>query len=612
VIIGRMNMGQYAVLLRRVCLAAMIVAFADFGAEAQKPLIGEDLRPVVDEAAVSGSASDDNVKMATNGTVDLHVSEMPMATLLRMLSLRTGRNIVATPAAVQTTVTADLQGVTFEKALKAVLTANNCDYELREDLYYVYTLDELAAMHVVDKPTTHRVFRLNYARARDISPVIELLLSEDGEIVLSPAAAVGVAATSTSAGGDALAGHDFIAVRDTPKRLATIAVEIAKLDTRPLEVLVEATILRVRLTEDNALGVDFSLLGGVDFEALGSTSVGIQNINVGALPQARFERFNSSITTNFTGAVPDGGVSVGVIKDHVAVFLRALEKVTDANVIANPKLLTLNKQVGNVIVGRRDGYLTTTVTDTTAIQKVEFLETGTQLTFRPFIGTDGYIRMELHPKDSIGGLTTAQLPFEQTTEVTTNVLVRDGNTILIGGLFREVNTSTRSQIPLLGDAPLFGDLFRSRNDSVEREEVIILLTVHIIKNDEVYAQHSAQVLEDIERARVGIRQGVMWHGRESLAQAYYHRAVELYASGDRDNALWNVQMATQNHPQLLPAIKLKEEIEQARDWDDDGGITRSFMRDLIATERGDKSPVFGRPIVQSPESSVPVGEDQDD
>jgi len=597
-------MSQRVVMLRRVCLAATIVVLVDFGAFAQKPLTSETLRPVDKHAAASG----DNVTMGDGGEVDLHVSEMPMATLLRMLSLRTGRNIVATPAAVQTTVTADLQGVTFEKALKAVLTANNCDYELRDELYYVYTLDELATMHAVDKPTSHRVFRLNYVRARDISPIVELMLSEDGEVVLSPPAVVGVDATSTSAGGDALAGHDFIAVRDTPERIGTIAVEIAKLDTKPLEVLVEATILRVRLTEDNALGVDFSLLGGVDFETLGSTSVGVQNVDVGALPQARFDRFNSNVTTNFTAAVPAGGVSVGVIKDRIAVFLRALEEVTDANVIANPKLLTLNKQVGNVIVGRRDGYLTTTVTDTTAIQKVEFLETGTQLTFRPFIGTDGYVRMELHPKDSIGGLTAAQLPFEQTTEVTTNVIVRDGNTILIGGLFREVNSSSKSQIPLLGDAPVLGDLFRSKNDSVEREEVIILLTVHVIKNDEAFAQRSAQVAEDIERTRVGIRHGMMWHGRESLAQAYYHRAVELYASGDRDGALWHVQMATQNHPQLLPAIKLEEEIEQARDWDDDGGITRSFMRDLIATERGDETPIFGRPSVHVPADAVPDSE----
>jgi hypothetical protein len=78
------------------------------------------------------------------------------------------------------------------------------------------------------------------------------------------------------------------------------------------------------------------------------------------------------------------------------------------------------------------------------------------LTFRPYVGEDGVVRMEIHPKDSTGGLTTANLPFEQTTEVTTNIMVKDGHTILIGGLFREVSTATRGQVPLLGNIPVLG------------------------------------------------------------------------------------------------------------------------------------------------------------
>src|SRR5690606_22979737 len=97
---------------------------------------------------------------------------------------------------------------------------------------------------------------------------------------------------------------------------------------------------------------------------------------------------------------------------------------------------------------------TTTVTQTSSIQNVEFLETGTQLRFRPYIGDDGYVRIEVHPEDSTGGLTAANLPFEQTTEVTTNIIVRDGHTILIGGLFREVTSASRSQVPLVGNVPV--------------------------------------------------------------------------------------------------------------------------------------------------------------
>jgi len=305
------------------------------------------------------------------------------------------------------------------------------------------------------------------------------------------------------------------------------------------------------------------------------------------------------------------------IKDHVAVFLRALEQVTDAVVLANPKILALNKQRGQVIVGRRDGYLTTTVTETQAIQTVEFLETGTQLIFRPFIGKDGDIRMELHPEDSIGGLTAANLPFETTTELTTNIQCRDGETILIGGLFREATTDTRSQVPLLGDIPGLGQAFRSKRDTTQWEEVIILLTVRIVKDEDAYAAAGRRQMEDIERIRVGLRRGLMWHGRERLAQAHYQRALEHFADGDSQRALWETRMALHNMARLLPAIRLKEEIQNRRAWDDEGSVSRDFVARLILAESapGVEVPRFGRPgppFVGPEDLRGPAGFDGDD
>ncbi|MCH7527077.1 MAG: hypothetical protein IID39_06550, partial [Planctomycetes bacterium] len=401
-----------------IAALAAVVAAVDLDAQGPEP------------PALPG---DTTVEVLGSGNIELHVSNMPLRTVLRMLSVQGQRNIIATPA-VRGTVSADLYDVPFETALDVILSANDCAYRLRDDFIYIYTKKELARRAASGLPVTARVFTLNYVTAADIEPVITPLLSKDGRVASSPTSQVGIATSAENAGGNSLAGNDFVVVYDYPDRLEEIAHIIKQIDIRPKQVLVEATILRARLNDDNALGIDFTLLGGVDLELLGGTSLGVQNVNLGALPQDRFERFNSAASTDFSSNVPNGGLTIGIIKDHVAVFIRALEEVTDVSVLANPKILALNKQVGNVIVGRRDGYITTTVTETQAIQKVEFLETGTQLTFRPFIGTDGYIRMELHPEDSTGGLTAAQLPFEQTTEVTTNIIVRDGHTILIGGL----------------------------------------------------------------------------------------------------------------------------------------------------------------------------------
>jgi len=541
----------------------------------------------------------DNTVEVLDDRVELHVADVPLATVLRMLSVQGERNIIATPA-VTGTVTADLYDASFDDALRAVLSTNNADFIARDGFIYVYTNEEIADIIAAQTPVTARMYTLDYISAADVETVIEPLLSDNGKITRSPDVVSGLDSATTDETASRLAGTEFLVVYDYPDNLDKIAEVIDQIDVRPLQVLVEATILRARLTDNNSLGVDFTLLAGVDLELLDARSTAIQNVTLGELPTARLERFNANATTAFAKNVPDGGLTLGILKDQVGVFVRALEEVTDSSVLANPKLLTLNKQIGNVIVGRRDGYITTTVTQTTAVQKVEFLETGTQLTFRPYIGTDGYIRMELRPKDSVGGLTAAQLPFEQTTEITTDVIIRDGYTILIGGLFREVTSESRSQIPLLGDIPRLGNLFRSRTDALDREEVIILLTVHIVNNDDLYAENSMKTLQNIERARVGLRRGMMWHGRERLGQSYFRAATLNYNAGNTNKALWNVQMALHNYPRLLPAIQLLEHIEQTRDWDEDATITRDFIFNLIRQNGQDDGALFERRRPNSP------------
>ena len=552
------------------------------------------------------------VAVTDKGRVRLHVEGLPLADVLKLLSVQSRRNIIAAPD-VQGSVTANLYDVTFEEALNAILVSNAATYRIEGNFIFVETLAKRTEREAVngEKQVT-KVFTLNYINSKDAVSYLSPILSaggkkSEGAITPSTAAAAGLETGATNAGGDTPAGHDFIIVTAVPERLREIERVLAELDVRPQQVLIEATILRAELRDDNALGIDFSVVGGVDLQQLGGQSNAIQDLTLGQLPADRFELFNSAATTNFAKDVPNGGISIGIIKDHVAMFIRALEEVTDTTVLANPKVLALNKQKGQVIVGRRDGFLTTTVTETQAVQAVEFLETGTQLVFRPFISSDGWIRVELHPEDSVGFVNAQGLPSEQTTEVTTNVMVRDGETILIGGLFREVTTDARNQVPGLGSLPGIGQLFRSNSDSTTREEVIILMTLHVVKDQDAFANMSAAQREDIERMRVGRRRGLMWHGRERLAQAHYHRAIAAYEEGKTDRALWHLRLATHNNARMLPAIQLREKIEDERLWDDDGTGVRTFMQRLMGDSTSDSSPAFDRPAPTTRTPSASAG-----
>ena len=104
--------------------------------------------------------------------------------------------------------------------------------------------------------------------------------------------------------------------------------------------------------------------------------------------------------------------------------------------------------------------------------------------------------------------------------------MKDGHTIVIGGLFREDNTITKSQVPLLGDIPWAGALFRSQTDTSKRQEIILLLTPHIIKDEEAYSEASKEQMKSIDLLRAGLRQGMMPWGRDRLAEMAYTKARE--------------------------------------------------------------------------------------
>jgi type II secretory pathway component GspD/PulD (secretin) len=165
----------------------------------------------------------------------------------------------------------------------------------------------------------------------------------------------------------------------------------------------------------------------------------------------------------------EGGLKFGYLDQNIGVFIDALETIGDTNVIAAPRLTCLNKQRAEIQIGEELGYVSTTVTENSATQTVNFLDVGTLLRFRPYVGNDGMIRLEVHPELSTGNVVVEQgmsLPNKAVTQVTTNVMCPDGCTVVIGGLIREDLTTNTTQIPLLGNLPWVGPAFRQKTENV--------------------------------------------------------------------------------------------------------------------------------------------------
>jgi type IV pilus assembly protein PilQ len=551
---------------------------------------------VAQEGPSSQPADTGAIRTEAGAIKELHFQGADLRLVLKMLSAEGRKNIVATRE-VSGSVTADLYNVTFYEALGAVLRSAGFVYEEKGNLIQVMTPQQQAELARAQRVVVTRTFKLAYITSNDAKTLISPALSKDGVLATSPMSAVGIPSTKSEAGGNTYPLDDLLVVTDYEDNVKRIAQILGEIDVKPEQVLIEATLLQAKLTENNALGIDFTTLGGVSFGDINSTTTGGTQITPaggaatpGVIRTADVNNDMSVFRTDFNAAVPAGGLSIGVIIDETAFFIRALETVSDVTVLANPKLLIVNKQRGEVIVGKREGYLTTTVTETTATQTVQFLETGTRLIVRPFIGRDGYIRLEVHPEDSDGSVElkgTAALPSESTTEITSNVLVRDGHTIVIGGLFREKTTAGRGQVPGIGSIPYVGTLFRNTVDATERQEVIILITPRIIKQD-IDEQVSEQLKDDVERIRVGARAGVRWWGRQPLAQAQMRCAKQALQAGDRERALWHTELALSLDTRMDEAIRLKERLTDQAYWsrDTQWGASRFLIQRMMMNELG--------------------------
>lgn len=583
------------------------------------PVAADPATPVKPAAAPQVNVSD-------AGTVEIHVNEASLVEVLRMLSTQAQKNIITTKD-VKGTVTANLYKVTIREALDAILKANGFAYREKGNFIYVYTAKELADIEKAERQTVTEVFHLHYTPAANAQTMLKPVMSLDGMISISTPAEKGISGGGSGssggsgggsggsgggdAGGNSHASDDIIVVKDYPENMKKVKDLLKEIDRRPQQVLVEATIVSATLTEDNAFGIDFTVIGGVDFsgiKGLGSSSGEILSGKV-IDNAAATDKGVGAGQTGFTSKLPAGGLRVGVATNNVAAFLTALESVSDTAVLANPKILTLNKQRGEVLVGREDGYLTTTVTQTTSVQAVEFLKTGTRLIFRPYIGDDGYIRMEVHPESSDGHVVNG-LPTKSTTEITSNIMVKDGHTIVIGGLFRESSTVTKAQIPGLGNVPIVGALFRNHVDATVREEIIILLTPHIVKDDQAYSKASEEELKDFEKLRVGVRNGMMPLGRERLAESCYDNAMaEMSKSNpNREKAMWYLDCATNLNPKFLEAIKMKETLTGHEVTSVDNSTFHGFVRRQIMAERASHASTENNEPIVEPEAKVPAAE----
>ena len=321
---------------------------------------------------------------------------------------------------------------------------------------YLERVDELIASLDVP-PFNAKVFRIDHAMPEEVLTAVRGLLSPNGKAMLG--------------------SEDRIVVQDAPEYLTAIEELIEGLDAPPRQVLISARLLSI--THDNDLRV------GVGLQ---STSTPIGDAHPLAPP------FVPGIGENLSGVItgPDGIYSVILMRREQA-YLDALSIKGKVETVAAPQILTVDGEEARILVGASLGYQDTTeVTQTGgSLQRVAFLDVGTELKITPRITQDDLVRLQVAPKVSTGEVVSG-LPQETTTEAETVMMVRDGETVLIGGLLRFTRQRIRRQVPVLGDIPVLGLLLGHNTWKDGKSELLILITPYIVGPQATPEMHEHQ------------------------------------------------------------------------------------------------------------------------
>lgn len=582
------------------------------------PAVAQDRNPFKPAPPAGGG---DGVQVSEYLTVDLHVQDEDLGNVLQMLSIQSERNIVMS-SKVSARVTADLYNVTFYEALEAILNVNGYGFIERGTFIYVYTLEEIQQIERANRRPISKVVRLDYLNANDAAEFCAPLLSEVGQIKTNGDVGLFNVPNSTPVGDEQFALSATLVIFDYPEHVEEIEKLVKQIDTRPAQVLVEATILQTALTEANAFGVDFSFLNDVNFTDFINVGgpLGAANALIRGGTGAEGDGFSPPDNRGIAGGTSvgntsgPGGFKLGIIEDDFSLFVRLLDEVSDTVVLSNPKILAVNRAPSRVLVGRRIGFLNTTSTETSTTQSVEFLDTGTQLSFRPFISTNGDIRMELNPSVSEGVIRQATdgnganvtIPDEITQELTTNVIVRDGSTIVLGGLFKETTVVGRRQVPFVGDLPIIGAAFRGHDDSTDRSEIIFMITPTIM-NDERLIEDGEFASDEIRRVRTGTRNGLLPWSRDRMTSKLNLEAERLAAEGETSRALWKLRRSLNMQQGQPEAIDLRERLlGETQSWP-----SRSMFERVMNRALGVSEPIGSAPTDPSESPRKPLAHTAD-
>jgi len=476
-------------------------------AEAAKPETAqaEPVKTNAEEAGTTVSAEEQ--KQVAPGNVTVNFKGADIRTVLSYISEVAGVDIVAAPD-VKGVIDLRLTDKPWQVALDIIVRNYGFSYEREGDIIRVVTLDKLKQEEVITQAVS-----LNYGKAKDIVASIKKIVSARGKVKYDERT-------------------NMIIVTDIPTNIYRIAQILEKLDKETEQVLIEARIIETVLGDDEKIGIDWNVKFAAsgakrpttfpfDYFDAGSklldkytplvqttpsstTTVGAGGVTTTATPGAYPA---SPATTNYSKGFPFVDLAQDMFKDtftfgtldfsQFSAVLELIKQRSQTNVVSNPRIATLNNSEANILVGQTlnmPKYERNTTTGKIEITGYDAKDLGIKLKVTPHINDRDEIVVDIAPEisdllqyDTIDAANGIVAPVFTSRQANTKVMIKDGDTIFIGGLIKENVVDGKNTLPLIGDmlgnVPFVGLLFNKKEKTKQKVELIFFVTVNIMKKN---------------------------------------------------------------------------------------------------------------------------------
>lgn len=380
--------------------------------------------------------------------ITLNLTQVSLKNTLELLTNRLGKNLLLDPGVSDKTLDLSLKRIKPIDAFNAILEAHELAFkEMEGNVFFVAKADKIGKLTVV------KSIPLKYGSAVDLEPILSnMVVSDFGQIMADKR-------TNT------------LIIKESPDIIYKMEKMIAELDKPTKQIYIQAEIVEISASDDSELGVQWLWNNTDKINSRVGTQFNLQKVeNLVDAPTGPVDNFPFPVGS---------GLGIGILKTDVEAVLHALSTTNDINLLSRPRIMTLDNQEAIIEVGDQIPYKKL---NQFGVVSFEFKDATVQLVVKPHIVDSDNIILQVSQKaDFANGFTPDGTPIISTRKASTMVKVKNGQTIVIGGLMRDSMVKSESKVPVLGSIPILGLLFRNKKTTRVKTELIVFIRPIIVE-----------------------------------------------------------------------------------------------------------------------------------